>query len=137
MAEPLLLDTCACLWLTHGDDLHADALSAVASAQQVRGLFVFAITAWEVATLVAKSRYRLKVPTAIWFARLLELPGIGLAGLTPDVLVASVELPGDPPADPADRMICATARQHGLAVVTRDRRILDYGAAGHVNTMAC
>ena len=137
MADRLLLDTCACLWLTHGDDLRADAVSAVANAQQVRGVYVSAITAWEVATLVAKGRYRLKVPTGLWFARLLDLPGMALASLTPDVLVASVELPGEPPADPADRMICATARQHGLAVMTRDRRILEYGAAGHVNTMAC
>ena len=100
-------------------------------------MYVSAITAWEVATLVAKGRYRLKVPTGLWFARLLDLPGMALASLRPDVLVASVELPGEPPADPADRMICATARQHGLAVMTRDRRILEYGAAGHVNTMAC
>lgn len=137
MADPLLLDTCACLWLTHGDELRGDAVAAITEAQRARGVFVSAITAWEVATLVARGRYRLKVSTAVWFARLMQLPGIGLADLTPDILIASVELPGDPPADPADRMICATARQHGFGVVTRDRRILAYGAAGHVNTMSC
>ena len=38
--------------------------------------------------------------------------------------------------DPADRIIVATARQLGATVVTRDRRILDYGASGHVPILA-
>jgi PIN domain nuclease of toxin-antitoxin system len=137
MAEALLLDTCACRWLTHGDEIREGAVAAVAHAQRASGVFVSAITAWEVATLVRKGRYRLKVSVPHWFARLLALPGVGLAPLEPRILIASVELPGAPPADPADRMICATARDRGLAVMTRDERILAYGAAGFVNVVAC
>ena len=44
-------------------------------------------------------------------------------------------LPGSPPADPADRMLIATARRRGLTLVTADRRILDYAAAGHVQVI--
>jgi PIN domain nuclease of toxin-antitoxin system len=31
----------------------------------------------------------------------------------------------------------ATAREHGLAIVTRDRSLLEYGSRGHVKTLAC
>ncbi len=48
----------------------------------------------------------------------------------------SVQLPGSFHADPADRMIVATARIAGAMLVTRDRRILDYGELGHVAVMA-
>ena len=89
------------------------------------------------ATLVRKGRYRLKVPVEAWFLRLLALPGVRLAALDPGVLIASAELPGRPPADPADRMVCATARARALAVVTRDEGMLAYGAAGFVNVVAC
>ena len=124
MTDGLLLDTCACLWLTHGDTLRGGARDAVARAQTGGGVFVSAITAWEVATLVRRGRYRLKVSVEVWFARLLALPDIRLAALEPRILIASAELPGSPPADPADRMICATARTRALAVVTRDEKIL-------------
>ena len=34
MSEPLLLDTCACLWLTHGDPMSSASRRAVADAQR-------------------------------------------------------------------------------------------------------
>ena len=137
MAEALLLDTCACLWLTRGDALRGAAREAIGLAQTESEIFVSAITAWEVATLVRKGRYHLKVAVEVWFARLLALPGIRLAALEPRILIASAELPGTPPADPADRMICATARARSLAVMTRDERILVYGSTGFLNVIAC
>lgn len=39
--------------------------------------------------------------------------------------------------DPIDRILIATAREHDLTIITRDRAILAYGAAGHVKTLAC
>ncbi|MNF14334.1 hypothetical protein D3C80_2165180 [compost metagenome] len=39
--------------------------------------------------------------------------------------------------DPIDRILIATAREYDLTIITRDRAILDYGAAGHVRTLAC
>jgi PIN domain nuclease of toxin-antitoxin system len=51
MADPLLLDTCACLWLMQGDRMSATSLQAIAEAQASRsGIYVSAITGWEVAT---------------------------------------------------------------------------------------
>jgi len=39
--------------------------------------------------------------------------------------------------DPIDRILIATARENDLTIITRDRAILSYGAAGHVRTLAC
>jgi PIN domain nuclease of toxin-antitoxin system len=36
-----------------------------------------------------------------------------------------VRLPSGFPVDPADRIIAATARAHGLLLVTRDQRMLE------------
>lgn len=138
MADRLLLDTCTCLWLMHGDRMSASSLQAIGEAQASRsGIFVSAITAWEVATLVSKGRYRLHVSPKTWFNRLLALVGVRLAELTPEILIDSTELPGAPPADPADRIIVATARQHGFVLVSRDRQLIDYGDQGYLRTLTC
>ena len=137
MAEALLLDTCACLWLTRGDPMRDASRAAITRAQAGSGVHVAAITAWEVATLVRTGRYRLKVNTLDWFGYLLTGPGIRYIPLTPGNLIASAELPGTPPADAVDRMICAVARLRSLTVVTRDERILAYGASGYVSVLAC
>ena len=47
------------------------------------------------------------------------------------------ELPELTHRDPTDRMLIATARAHDLTLITRDRAILAYAAAGHVRAVAC
>lgn len=138
MADRLLLDTCATLWLMEGADLSPAALSAI-DAVTASGVdcYVSPITAWEVGLLAARGRYLFTMSPARWFARLTALAGIALAELSPEVLIASSFLPGEPPGDPADRMIIATAREHALTIVTRDRRILAYAEAGHVAALPC
>jgi len=101
------------------------------------GVYVSAITAWEVATLARKGRYRLFVSPKVWFERLLALTGVRLAALTPEILIESAWLPGEPPKDPADRMIAATARQQGLTVISRDRRLMAYAEQDYVRVLAC
>jgi PIN domain nuclease of toxin-antitoxin system len=133
----LLLDTCACLWLTHDDPMSPAGLRAIEEATEARLIFVSAITAWEVATLVRKGRYRLRASPEGWFTSLLARPGVNLAHLTPAILIESVFLPGEPPADPADRMIAAGARLEGLAVVTRDKQLRAYASAGHISVVEC
>jgi PIN domain nuclease of toxin-antitoxin system len=118
--------------------MSASSLQAIGEAQASRsGIYVSAITAWEVAMLVRKGRYRLHVSSKTWFNRLLALAGLRLAELTPEILIDSTELPGAPPADPADRIIVATARQHGLVLVSRDRRLIGYGKRGYLRTLTC
>jgi PIN domain nuclease of toxin-antitoxin system len=135
---PLLLDTHAAIWITEDQPLAATAIEAIDAAYQAgSAVFVSAITAWEVGLLVSRNRLSLIAKPERWFQRLLAIPGVRLAILSPDILIASSFLPGTPPRDPADRIILATARDLGATLITRDRLLLKYGEDGQVSTIPC
>lgn len=133
----LLLDTCAMLWLMSGSELGDDVRQAIDTAARSDGVLVSPISAWELGTLVRKGRITLAMAPDRWFDAVLELPGIVLAPMPPGTLLASSFLPGNPPADPADRIIAATARAENAQLVTRDRKLLSYGHEGHLRVLAC
>ena len=136
--QPLLLDTHTAIWITRNDSLAPRAVEAMNAAHQAAGIvFVSPITAWEVGLLVSRNRLNLLMTPQRWFSRLLSVPGMQLAELSPDILIASSFLPGTPPRDPADRIILATARDLGAALITRDRLLLKYGEDGQVSTIPC
>jgi len=134
----LLLDTNAVLWIANGDTIAADARTALNTAHQTRkDVRVSPFAAWEIGQLAARSRITLPMNPDLWFERFLSAGGITLADMSPRMLVASSYLPGDPPRDPADRIMIATAREENLTLVTRDRHILNYAGDGHVRALAC
>jgi len=53
--------------------------------------------------------------------RLIE--GVTIKPITPEIAALATQFPNDYPHDPADRLIGATARAEGLALVTRDENI--------------
>ena len=135
---PLLLDTHAAVWITEDYPLASAAVEAIDAAYRAGiTVFVSAITAWEVGLLVSRNRLSLAARPERWFQRLLAIPGVKLADLSPDILMASSFLPGEPPRDPADRIILATARDLGATLITRDRLLLKYGEDGQVSTIPC
>lgn len=135
---PLLLDTHAAIWITEGLSLAPAATEAIGAAYRAnRIILVSPITAWEVGLLVAKNRISLSSKPERWFQKILAIPGVELAKLTPDILIESSFLPGNPPGDPADRIILATARDIGATLITRDRLLLKYGEDGQVSTLPC
>ena len=132
----VVLDTHVLVWLLSGNSrLGAQARSLIQSAAQEHALFVSAITPWEIAMLVSKGRLALDRDVGDWVKAAFALPGIRLEPLSPDVAIASTRLPGTIHADPADRIIAATARQVGAVLVTEDQQLLDYGAAGHLRIL--
>lgn len=133
----LLLDTCAVIWLFNKSLLAEAARTAIATAATEGKLYVSPFSAWEIATLARKRKIALTMPPRLWFTRVVEHPGIVIAPLDHDILIESCFLADEPPSDPADRILIATARAHGLTIVTRDRPILDYAARGHVPGLAC
>jgi PIN domain nuclease of toxin-antitoxin system len=134
----LLLDTHAAIWITEGLPVASAAIEAIDAAYRAgSAIFVSAITAWEVGLLVARNLIGLSARPERWFQKVLAIPGVKLAELTPDILIESSFLPGDPPRDPADRIIIATARDIGATLVTRDRLLLKYGQNGQINALAC
>ena len=138
LPDPILLDTCAAIWLMGGEPISEESRQAIRSAGAAHvGVYVSPFTAWEIGTLIARRRLHLTLSPEVWFERLLALPGVRLAELTPKILLASTALPGPPPADPADRILAATARVRGHAVITRDKKLLDYAREGHIRAIAC
>jgi PIN domain nuclease of toxin-antitoxin system len=136
--SPLLLDTCAAIWLAEDEPIAAPAAAALdEAARSGTTVFVSPMSAWELGLLVARGRITLSMAPDAWFRRLLSVPGVGLAGLPSETLIASSFLPGEPPRDPVDRILAATARAAGYQLVTRDRVLLDYAEQGHLTALAC
>ena len=135
---PLLLDTCAAVWLAEKEPISDEAIAALnEAADNDYPVYVSMITSWEVGLLVAHKRLPLSMDPLSWFEKLLDIPGVRLADISPRILVGSSFLPGRPPKDPMDRILLATAREGGYRLVTRDRRMLSYADEGHVIALAC
>jgi PIN domain nuclease of toxin-antitoxin system len=133
----VLLDTPALVWLVTGDErLRPAVRRRIEAAAQQQQLWVSAITPWDVGMLVAKARLVLDRDIMEWLQAALALPGIRLAPLEPVVVVASTRLPGDLHGDPADRLVVATPRHLGAALVTADAALLAYGQLGHVQVLS-
>jgi len=136
--QPLLWDTCAAIWIYEKAPLAQGAIDAMGAAHRA-GVpsYISPITAWEVGMLTAHGRLQLLTRPERWFANLFDVPGVRLAELSPDLLIASSYLPGKPPKDPTDRILAATARELGATLITRDRALLAYGAQGYMSVVAC
>lgn len=138
MTVPLLLDTCAAIWITKDQSLSAQAEDALDEAADLgRPIYLSPFSVWEVGLQMAKGKMVVATSTQAWLDRLKLTPGILFAELSATILLRSVELPDFDNRDPADRIIVATARENTLRIVTRDRKILDYAERGHVMALAC
>lgn len=137
MRQPILLDTCAFIWLATAEPLSTRAQAALDEAQAVGvEVLVSPITSWEIGMLVARNRLALTMAPLAWFEAILS-HGIRMAAMPPSVLIASSQLPSPPLRDPADRIIAATAREFSYRLMTRDRPLLEFANAGHMAAIAC
>jgi PIN domain nuclease of toxin-antitoxin system len=133
-----LLDTHAALWISEDQPIGEAAVEALDEAADLgTPVLVSPISAWEIGMLVARNRISLAIRPSDWFRRLLQIGGVALAPMPPEVLIASSFLPGDAPRDPADRILAATARDGNLRLITRDRVLLGYAEAGHLRAIPC
>jgi PIN domain nuclease of toxin-antitoxin system len=133
MSSGLLLDTHVWIWLNNGSpELKPAIIREIDHAANRGELFISAISAWEVATLVSKKRILLRTSIQEWINQALSQPGVELVPLSPAIAVESTVLPNGLNADPADRMIVATARIKSLVLMTRDENMQQYAKAGFV-----
>jgi PIN domain nuclease of toxin-antitoxin system len=87
-------------------------------------LAVAAISWYELAWLARHDRIALNVPIRSWLHDLAAQ--VRTIGITPPIADTAVALPSSFPSDPADRLIYATAIEHGLGLVSKDRAIRDH-----------
>lgn len=118
-----MLDTHCLVWMDQAVERMGPSGRQLADeAMGTSGLAVSAISFWEVALLVRKGRLRLEQSLGDWRRDLLgrgviELPLAG-AGC-----IAAAELENFH-ADPADRLIVASAQEIGATLLTADEKIL-------------
>ncbi len=120
-----LLDTCAVLWLaTEPQRLSMEVLKGLEDSLATVG--VSAITAGELACLVAKKRIQLPCHWRSWFRHAIKINGWKVFPVDLDVIEEAYSLPETFQSDPADRLLVATARLNRLTLVTGDQHILNY-----------
>jgi PIN domain nuclease of toxin-antitoxin system len=133
----LLLDSHVWLWLVAGSrDLSTEARDTINRAVAGGTLRIAAISLWEIALLASRGRIVLGKPIGLWLEEALADPGPAIDPLSPQIAIESSALPDAFHRDPADRLIVATARVANATLMTRDRRILDYAARGHLTAIA-
>jgi PIN domain nuclease of toxin-antitoxin system len=118
----LLLDTHVVHWWSaEPDRVSRSARSALKRADD---LLIAAISWYELAWLADRQRIVLDVPIRSW----LEDLGANLrtVGITPAIAGSAASLPSSFPRDPMDRIIYATAIEHGVKLVTKDRAIAEH-----------
>lgn len=118
----ILLDTHALVWaVAESKRLSKAASAAILKAQTDDGVAIAAISLWELAILL--SRGRIQAYGTIDASVRLLTEGVVIKPISPEIAAIAVQFPPDFPQDPADRLIAATAKSEGLALVTRDEKL--------------
>jgi PIN domain nuclease of toxin-antitoxin system len=115
----VLLDSHVVHWWSAEPRRMSQAATRV--VEQADELAVAAITWFELAWLAENERVQLTIPVRSWLQQLAE--HVRTVGITPSLAATAVSLPSSFPGDPADRLIYATAVEHGWRLVTKDRRL--------------
>jgi PIN domain nuclease of toxin-antitoxin system len=118
----LLLDTHVVHWWSaEPERISRPARRVLKAADE---LLIAAISWYELAWLAERQRIVLDVPIRSWLGELSAQ--VRTVGITPSIADTAASLPSSFPRDPMDRMIYATAIEHGVKLVTRDRAIAEH-----------
>lgn len=124
----IVLDTHAWVWwVGETGDLSRAAERAISEAEQIG---ISTISCWEVAMLVARGRLELTLEAGRWVETALAMPRVVEAQLDARTAARAGGLDRKTfPGDPADRIIYATALEHGTRLISRDTEIADFDPA--------
>jgi PIN domain nuclease of toxin-antitoxin system len=131
--QPYILDTHVWVWLINGDKrLKPDLVKSITKAAQQNELYISAISVWEVCMLESKNRIVFSCPLSEWISRATSASGLTTVGLSNDISIESTRLPGLFHGDPADRIICASARSLNACLFTADTQIINYSKGNYL-----
>jgi PIN domain nuclease of toxin-antitoxin system len=120
----ILLDTCVLLWLAADPSaISARATEFIGNTPQ--GLFVSAISAFEVGQKAAAGKLSLPRPVDAWFAAMMRWHGLHEIPVS-GAIAARATLLSAIHRDPFDRILIATAQEHRLPILTPDATIAKY-----------
>jgi PIN domain nuclease of toxin-antitoxin system len=118
----VLLDTHVVHWWSaEPQRVSAPASKALDEADE---LVVAAISWFELAWLARHERIVVNTPIRSWLQGLAAQ--VRTIGVSPAIADTAVSLPSSFPGDPADRLIFATAVEHGIPLATKDQAIRDH-----------
>lgn len=120
----MLLDTCVLLWLAA--DTSAISTRATELIRNTpEGMFVSAISAYEVGQKAAAGKLSLPRPVDAWFAAMLQWHGLHEIPITGAIAARATLLPAIH-QDPFDRLLISTAQDRRIKLVTPDLTIAKY-----------
>lgn len=127
----VLLDTCGILWSILEPEKLTSRTREVLTQSETE-VFVSPLSCAEIACLVERGRIELNQHWKPWFNHFTRLNDWQFIDIDLSIIQEAYSLPGDFHKDPADRILTATARLHGLSIITGDRKLLAYP---HVETI--
>ncbi len=121
----IVVDTHIILWHSLSPNkLSNIAKKAINDANNKDGIIMSEISLWEIAMLIKKNRIRIDA-SYLEFINLIKVANnIILKGISPEIAELSTNFDSTINADPADRIICATAIINNATLITRDDNLL-------------
>ena len=127
----ILLDTCCIIWAISNPGLLSIKASNLIKEKKTE-IFISPISAAEIACASKRGRIKFRQHWKTWLKYYIELNQWQIESLDLSIIVEAYSLPESFHADPADRIITATARLKSYTLLTSDKKILDYP---HVSTV--
>ncbi|OAB59990.1 twitching motility protein PilT [Phormidium willei BDU 130791] len=121
----IILDTHIWIWWVDDNPKLSSQNREIIRSQQDNGLGISIISCWEIAKLVEKNRLNLEISLEEWLDTAINYHQIQVLHLNLPIILESTRLSGFH-ADPADQIIVATAKVHGVTLVTQDQKINHY-----------
>lgn len=126
----LLLDTCCILWaVSEPSALSRRAVELLNDEDSETTVSVMSLA--EIACAVERRRVVIDRHWKTWFRYYTDQNGWQIKNINLEVIEEAYSLPDSFHADPADRIITATARLDNHTILTADKKILEYP---HVNS---
>jgi len=127
----LLLDTCCIIWAISQPAVLSQTAKTLLIADESE-IHVSVISAAEIACAAERGRIVIDRHWKKWFRHYVNLNEWRVDSIDLDIMEEAYSLPETFHADPADRIITATARLKKYTLLTADQKILSYP---HVNAI--
>ncbi len=125
----ILLDTPSLIWwVSRASALSTAALAAIELERPGGAILLSCVSAWEIDRLTAQKRLVLRMEPAAWLGLVAAIPEARFIPVDHDIALQAASLPGTPPAATAARLLAATARHCGCALVTPDPTLRGYAS---------
>ncbi|MGV3625276.1 MAG: type II toxin-antitoxin system VapC family toxin [Archangium sp.] len=121
MAEVVLLDTHALLWLVDGSK--ALSRAAARAIERASRLLIADITLREIAWLHEHGRVELDSEPEDWLTRVISCFDLEVVPISPAIAQRSTRIAQQFHGDPADQLIAATAIELDIPLVTADTKL--------------